>query len=53
MMDYVLEVNSLRKEFKNFTLDNISFKLELGYIMGFIGPHGAGKYYHKANNEFN
>lgn len=43
MMDYILEVNSLRKQFKNFTLDDISFKLEPGYIMGFIGPNGAGK----------
>lgn len=42
-MDYILEVNNLRKEFKKFTLKDISFKLEPGYIMGFIGPNGAGK----------
>lgn len=42
-MNYILEVNNLRKEFKNFTLNNINFKLEPGYIMGFIGPNGAGK----------
>ncbi|WP_077369052.1 ABC transporter ATP-binding protein [Anaerosalibacter sp. Marseille-P3206] len=42
-MDYILEVNNLRKEFKKFTLNDISFKLEPGYIMGFIGPNGAGK----------
>ncbi|HLR33824.1 MAG TPA: ABC transporter ATP-binding protein [Tissierellales bacterium] len=42
-MEYILEVNNLRKEFKNFTLDNNNFKLEPGYIMGFIGPNGAGK----------
>jgi len=42
-MDYILEVKNLRKEFKNFTLDNISFNLEPGYIMGFIGPNGAAK----------
>ena len=42
-MDYILEVNNLRKEFKNFTLDDISFNLEPGFIMGFIGPNGAGK----------
>ncbi|WP_352405152.1 ABC transporter ATP-binding protein [Sporanaerobacter acetigenes] len=42
-MDYILEVNNLRKKFKKFTLKDISFKLEPGYIMGFIGPNGAGK----------
>lgn len=42
-MDYILEVNNLRKEFKKFTLKDISFKLEPGYIMGFIGQNGAGK----------
>ena len=42
-MNYILEVNNLKKEFKNFTLDDVSFNLEPGYIMGFIGPNGAGK----------
>jgi ABC-2 type transport system ATP-binding protein len=42
-MDYILDVQSLRKEYRDFTLDNISFKLEKGFIMGFIGPNGAGK----------
>lgn len=42
-MDYILEVNNLRKNFENFILKDISFKLEPGYIMGFIGPNGAGK----------
>jgi len=42
-MDYILEVNKLRKEFKDFTLKDISFNLEPGYIMGFIGPNGSGK----------
>ncbi|PRR69471.1 ABC transporter ATP-binding protein [Clostridium thermopalmarium] len=39
----ILEVNNLRKKYKDFTLNNISFTLEKGYIMGFIGPNGAGK----------
>ena len=39
----MLEVNNLNKQFKTFKLDNISFKLEPGYIMGFIGPNGSGK----------
>lgn len=39
----ILEVNNLKKTYKDFTLNNISFTLERGYIMGFIGPNGAGK----------
>lgn len=39
----MLEVNNLTKQFKTFKLDNVTFKLEPGYIMGFIGPNGSGK----------
>ena len=39
----LLEVDSLRKEYPSFTLDDVSFSLEPGYIMGFIGRNGAGK----------
>lgn len=40
----MLEIKNLTKEFfMGFKLDNISFKLEPGYIMGFIGPNGSGK----------
>lgn len=39
----MLEVNNLTKRFKTFKLDDISFKLEPGYVMGFIGPNGSGK----------
>lgn len=39
----MLKVKNLSKEFKNFKLKNISFNLEAGYIMGFIGPNGSGK----------
>lgn len=42
-MDYILEIDNLTKEFQNFKLNNVSFKLESGYIMGFIGANGAGK----------
>lgn len=42
-MDKILDIQSLRKEFKGFVLDNISFGLPRGFIMGFIGPNGAGK----------
>jgi ABC-2 type transport system ATP-binding protein len=42
-MDRVLEIHNLRKEFKGFVLDNISFSMPRGFIMGFIGPNGACK----------
>ena len=39
----VLTVNNLTKNYENFKLDNVSFELEQGKIMGFIGRNGAGK----------
>ncbi len=39
----LLEVNGLCKRYSGFVLDNVSFSLEPGYIMGFIGRNGAGK----------
>ncbi len=39
----VLHVSGLTKRYPAFTLDNVSFSLEMGYIMGFIGRNGAGK----------
>ncbi len=39
----LLEVNGLCKQYSGFVLDNVSFSLEPGYIMGFIGRNGAGK----------
>lgn len=40
----VLEVKNLRKSFGNFVvIDDISFSLEEGEILGFLGPNGAGK----------
>lgn len=41
-MSAILEVDNLRKEYRDFNL-NVSFSLERGYLMGFIGPNGAGK----------
>lgn len=42
-MNNALEISNLRKEFRDFTLNNISFSLPAGYIMGFVGQNGAGK----------
>ena len=42
-MEYAIEVEKLNKEYKKFKLDNVSFKIPKGTIMGFIGENGAGK----------
>ena len=39
----LIEVNGLRKNFESFSLKDVSFSLEEGFIMGFIGRNGAGK----------
>jgi len=39
----IIEIKNLTKEYEDFKLDNISFSLDRGYIMGFIGENGAGK----------
>ena len=41
--DNILEVKNLTKNYKDFTLNDVNFKLKKGYIMGFIGPNGSGK----------
>ncbi len=45
MNDYknAIEINGLTKKYDGFTLDNISFNVPKGSIMGFIGQNGAGK----------
>lgn len=39
----VLEVSGLCKSYVSFQLKDVSFKLDAGRIMGFIGRNGAGK----------
>ena len=39
----ILSVQNLTKRYEKFELKNVSFALEQGYIMGFIGRNGAGK----------
>ncbi len=39
----ILKVEKLNKRYEKFHLKDVSFTLEKGYIMGFIGVNGAGK----------
>lgn len=39
----ILSVQNLNKSYEKFRLKGVSFKLDKGYIMGFIGRNGAGK----------
>ena len=39
----ILSVKGLHKRYEKFHLNDISFSLDKGYIMGFIGVNGAGK----------
>ena len=38
-----IEVKNLTKKYKGFSLENLSFTLPGGCIMGLIGENGAGK----------
>lgn len=38
-----IEISGVTKKYEGFTLDNISFDVPKGSIMGFIGQNGAGK----------
>lgn len=42
-MQNAIEVNGLTKLYGGFSLDNVSFTLPTGCIMGLIGENGAGK----------
>jgi ABC-2 type transport system ATP-binding protein len=42
-MNKAIEINKLCKDYGDFSLNNISFSLPVGYIMGFVGQNGAGK----------
>lgn len=45
MNDYsnAIEIKNLTKKYDGFTLDNVSFNVPKGSVMGFIGQNGAGK----------
>ena len=42
-LENAIEINGLTKRYDGFTLDNVSFSVPKGSIMGFIGQNGAGK----------
>lgn len=42
-MEYVIRVEGLSKKYANFALENVSFALPSGCIMGLVGKNGAGK----------
>ncbi len=42
-MENAIEITGLTKKYDGFTLDNVTFNVPRGSIMGFIGQNGAGK----------
>ena len=44
-MENILELQQVSKTFpkSNFTLENVTFSLPYGAILGFVGENGAGK----------
>lgn len=43
MENLALKINGLCKEFDGFKLDDVSFELPKGMVMGLVGENGAGK----------
>ncbi len=41
--NYALEIENVSKNYADFSLDNISFRIEKGMVMGLVGENGAGK----------
>ena len=42
-MENAIEIVNLKKKFGNFGVEDVSFNVPKGYIMGFVGKNGAGK----------
>ena len=43
MNDAAIELDGVSKRYRFFALEDVSFRLEQGQIMGLVGPNGAGK----------
>ena len=43
MTDLAVQFDRVGKDYPHFRLDDITFTLPDGHVMGFIGPNGAGK----------
>lgn len=43
MSNNIIEINGLSKNYKGFSLKDVSFSIEQGTVMGLIGQNGAGK----------
>ena len=39
-LNSLIEVKNICKTYPDFSLDNVSFNVPRGFIMGFIGPNG-------------
>lgn len=42
-MDTIIKIENLEKQYQDFKLDNITFSVPKGCIMGLVGENGAGK----------
>ncbi len=43
MEEFAIETKGLCRQLGRFSLQNVNLQLPRGYIMGFVGPNGAGK----------
>src|SRR5688500_601437 len=43
MNDYAVQMTGVGKDYRFFSLTDVTLEIPYGHIMGFIGPNGAGK----------